>query len=65
MFFENVFLDGCYLKPDHGSCHASLTRYYFNKDTKSCETFTYGGCEGNSNNFEVEELCLLNCKGRE
>lgn len=24
-----------------------ITRYYFNADTKTCQTFEYNGCEGN------------------
>lgn len=35
-----------------GPCEAEFPRYYFNRQTEKCEKFTYGGCQGNENNFE-------------
>ncbi|CAG5131352.1 unnamed protein product, partial [Candidula unifasciata] len=45
--------------PDIGACTALLYHYYYNPDTSACETFIYGGCGGNKNNFQAEEKCLL------
>ena len=38
-----------------------MTRYFFNKETKECEAFDYGGCAGNLNNFETFEECENQC----
>ncbi|KRZ49660.1 Uncharacterized protein T02_5059 [Trichinella nativa] len=50
----------CSLGRDPGAhCGTNtLTRYYFNAMTKTCEAFTYLGCEGNRNNFPSMEKCL-------
>ncbi|XP_063777463.1 tissue factor pathway inhibitor 2 [Pseudophryne corroboree] len=52
----------CYSPMDGGSCSASVTRYYFNVESKACEEFTYTGCGGNSNNFVRREDCISTCK---
>ncbi|CAC5380553.1 unnamed protein product [Mytilus coruscus] len=48
-----------------GPCRASIPRYFFNKQSKNCEMFTYGGCRGNGNNFETKENCEHLCKSYE
>ncbi|XP_040208262.1 tissue factor pathway inhibitor 2-like [Rana temporaria] len=52
----------CYSPKDEGSCSASVNRYYFNIESKSCEEFQYTGCGGNSNNFIRLEDCNKVCK---
>ncbi|KAE8596240.1 hypothetical protein XENTR_v10016024 [Xenopus tropicalis] len=52
----------CYSPKDEGSCSASVTRYYFNIESKACEEFVYTGCGGNSNNFVKMEDCDSVCK---
>ncbi|CAH2282852.1 tissue factor pathway inhibitor 2 isoform X2 [Pelobates cultripes] len=52
----------CYSPKDEGSCSATVTRYYFNIETKACEEFVYTGCGGNSNNFVKIEDCNSVCK---
>ncbi|KAM4705787.1 tissue factor pathway inhibitor 2 [Rhinophrynus dorsalis] len=52
----------CYTPKDEGSCSASVTRYFFNIESKACEEFTYTGCGGNSNNFVRIEDCNSVCK---
>lgn len=38
-----------------------ITRYYFNVDTKTCQSFEYNGCEGNRNNFASQKTCRNYC----
>jgi len=54
----------CRLPKDVGPCKAAMLRYFYNADTGSCEQFTYGGCQGNANNFETIEACREACKGK-
>ncbi|KAK2145581.1 hypothetical protein LSH36_670g00039 [Paralvinella palmiformis] len=35
--------------------------YYFNTQVGECQTFVYGGCGGNENNFERKEDCESTC----
>ncbi|CAN8009769.1 unnamed protein product, partial [Ixodes pacificus] len=51
----------CNLPADTGPCKAKMPRWYFNSETRECETFIYGGCRGNANNFLSRQLCLLTC----
>ena len=44
-----------------GRCKAAIKRFYFNAATKKCTQFTYGGCEGNANNFDTLEACQQRC----
>ena len=38
-------------------------RYFYNATSDACELFTYGGCQGNGNNFETVEECNERCPG--
>lgn len=51
----------CSLPADPGPCRAAIPRYFFNSKTGVCEEFTYGGCDGNMNNFETLEECNQQC----
>eukprot|EP00096_Caligus_rogercresseyi_P003711 TRINITY_DN1716_c0_g1_i1.p1 TRINITY_DN1716_c0_g1~~TRINITY_DN1716_c0_g1_i1.p1 ORF type:complete len:445 (-),score=99.12 TRINITY_DN1716_c0_g1_i1:112-1416(-) len=51
--------DVCSMKPDSGSCKGTFIRYFFNGS--GCESFNYGGCLGNDNNFESVEKCEATC----
>ncbi|XP_076348776.1 uncharacterized protein LOC143246253 isoform X2 [Tachypleus tridentatus] len=72
--FDKVFSDDrsglenslnfCNLPSDTGRCLAYIQRYYYNPDSKKCEEFIYGGCEGNDNNFQTKAECEYTC-GRE
>ena len=44
-------------------CEAYIERYFFNKNTSSCEKFIFGGCDGNANNFRNIEDCNNKCAG--
>lgn len=37
-------------------------RYFYNGTSMACETFYYGGCMGNGNNFPSEKECLQTCR---
>ena len=51
----------CTLPAEAGPCEAVVPRFYFNASTGQCESFSYGGCEGNANNFETIEACETTC----
>ena len=51
----------CYLPKSVGRCRATQTRHYYNPETRQCEQFVYGGCLGNTNNFESMEECETSC----
>nr|CAH8840414.1 unnamed protein product [Trichobilharzia regenti] len=51
----------CFLEKDPGTCRGYFSRYFYNKETKLCEIFKYGGCLGNQNNFKSLEECQTTC----
>jgi hypothetical protein len=51
----------CSLPPDTGPCDAAFRRYYFDPAEGQCALFSYGGCEGNANNFESAGECAQAC----
>ncbi|XP_065606745.1 tissue factor pathway inhibitor isoform X2 [Cyrtonyx montezumae] len=53
----------CYHEKDPGICRGFFSRYFYNKETKICEIFKYGGCLGNQNNFKSLEECQTTCQG--
>ncbi|KRY91934.1 Uncharacterized protein T4D_12695 [Trichinella pseudospiralis] len=59
----------CSFDKDEGSfcninqINGSVIRYYFDFNTRSCQSFQFKGCEGNSNNFESLKLCMKFCSG--
>jgi len=54
-------VDICTLPAETGPCEAEVPRFYFNSSTGQCESFTYGGCYGNANNFETIQACEAAC----
>ncbi|XP_035222092.1 papilin-like [Stegodyphus dumicola] len=51
----------CQLARVKGKCKGFFKRYYFEYETFKCESFFYGGCGGNANNFETKEQCMKTC----
>lgn len=54
--------DPCDLQADPGPCDAAIPRWTYNTTTGECETFLYGGCGGNDNNFTTEQSCQEVCQ---
>lgn len=53
----------CNLKPDPGPCKALFNHYYFDSSSKSCRSFSYGGCDGVVP-FETLNECINSCEGK-
>uniref|UniRef100_A0A452GHW1 Protein AMBP n=1 Tax=Gopherus agassizii TaxID=38772 RepID=A0A452GHW1_9SAUR len=54
--------DFCRLNKDVGPCMGMNVRFFYNSSSMACETFHYGGCLGNGNNFLSEKKCLQTCR---
>lgn len=58
----NLCLDVCNVPVDVGPCLQHLSKWYFDPASRSCQEFSYGGCDGSSNRFsslpECESVCL-------
>ncbi|XP_067934265.1 U-actitoxin-Avd3i-like [Watersipora subatra] len=52
----------CQLPVVPGPCRASIRRWAF-RDGR-CVRFTYGGCQGNDNNFQTRSECEERCGRR-
>lgn len=60
---EVVFIpEHCLAPYKVGRCRGSFPRWYYNAETQKCETFTFGGCKPNKNNYLREEECKVACK---
>ena len=58
-------LGRCNLPLKTGPCKAAIPRFFYNPRTHECERFTYGGCQGNANNFKTLEDCEVSCAGKQ
>nr|XP_019610146.1 PREDICTED: protein AMBP isoform X2 [Rhinolophus sinicus] len=54
--------DSCQLGYAEGPCLGMVKKYFYNGTSMACETFQYGGCLGNGNNFNSEKECLQTCR---
>ncbi|XP_043837168.1 eppin-like [Dromiciops gliroides] len=52
----------CKLPMEKGPCGMSLLHWWYNSTSQTCQQFTYGGCFGNNNNFQTQEICWGICK---
>ena len=55
------FIEPCNQVMDEGPCQGNFSRWFFDKDSQTCEPFKYGGCKGTSNNYMTEESCKYQC----
>ena len=62
MGIYHFLLDACKLPSVKGFCEMEYKRWYYNSTWKQCILFKYGGCLGNANNFDTEELCQKQCE---
>uniref|UniRef100_A0A8C0BDH3 BPTI/Kunitz inhibitor domain-containing protein n=1 Tax=Buteo japonicus TaxID=224669 RepID=A0A8C0BDH3_9AVES len=51
----------CSLPKAVGQCRASMPRWWFNITGGLCQSFVFGGCKGNANNFLTERECQESC----
>jgi hypothetical protein len=51
----------CLLPADPGPCQAAIPRFHYNACTSQCESFNWGGCGGNANNFVTLNECEQSC----
>ncbi|KAM9294192.1 kunitz-type protease inhibitor 1 [Gastrophryne carolinensis] len=51
----------CFAEKKTGRCRGSFKRWWFNSETNECESFTFGGCLPNKNNYVRQEDCTLAC----
>uniref|UniRef100_A0A8C4RE47 Serine peptidase inhibitor, Kunitz type, 2 n=1 Tax=Erpetoichthys calabaricus TaxID=27687 RepID=A0A8C4RE47_ERPCA len=56
-----AYAEYCLTEPVGGFCKASMPRYFYNSNAKMCQTFIYGGCMGNKNNYLTKEECQAKC----
>ncbi|XP_046888894.1 WAP, Kazal, immunoglobulin, Kunitz and NTR domain-containing protein 2-like [Hypomesus transpacificus] len=51
----------CSLPSLQGPCKAYEPRWVYSSTLRQCQSFIYGGCSGNDNNFESKEACEEMC----
>ncbi|XP_060576773.1 bromo and FHA domain-containing protein DDB_G0267958-like isoform X3 [Ruditapes philippinarum] len=51
----------CSLPAETGPCRAYHKRFFYNSNTRECDVFVYGGCEGNANSFKTLDDCVNTC----
>ncbi|XP_015282965.1 PREDICTED: papilin-like [Gekko japonicus] len=54
----------CKLPMDSGPCLAHMERYYYDRASRTCKKFVYGGCRGNGNRFSSKTECMMVCGNR-
>ncbi|KAF7691327.1 tissue factor pathway inhibitor 2 [Silurus meridionalis] len=61
VFYKPSPMDICLLQVEEGPCLEDVPRFYYNTLTQACEPFSYGGCDGNANNFKSNVACHKTC----
>ena len=59
---ENTIPDKCMQGNNPGPCQEEIIRYYYDTVMSKCRPFIYGGCGGNSNNFQAKSACVEECE---
>lgn len=54
-------VSACELDADAGPCQDFADKWFYNVQSRSCEEFSYGGCEGNDNRFSSRVECERTC----
>lgn len=54
--------DACRQALDRGPCLGMKPRFFYNSSSMTCDSFYFGGCLGNGNNFHSEKDCLQTCR---
>ncbi|XP_022817105.1 trypsin inhibitor-like [Spodoptera litura] len=44
-----------------GRCRGYFIRYAYNTTSGRCQSFVYGGCQANNNNFQTFRQCEEKC----
>lgn len=51
----------CFLEPDEGPGRAMLKMFYYDRRSRRCKEFHYGGMYGNENRFDSMDECFEKC----
>lgn len=63
--YQKLYPDGvekCNLTKERGPCMALIVMWYYDYEKQACDTFLYGGCQGNGNRFSGWKECHDTCK---
>ncbi|XP_071352902.1 kunitz-type protease inhibitor 2 [Trachinotus anak] len=55
------YAENCKAEPQAGPCRAALKHWYYNSQTGTCQSFIFGGCRGNKNNYISKKSCEDTC----
>ena len=61
VYIAVCMIDVCTLPSVAGPCSKNITRWFYNYQAGRCQQFTYGGCNGNQNNFDSLKSCHGTC----
>ena len=61
---SSISVSPCEQPKKVGPCYAIKPRFYYNQETGQCESFDWGGCQPNGNNFETIGMCVAMCLGQ-
>ena len=56
--------DVCQMDKHAGNCDDYGAVWYFERNSKTCRRFLYGGCGGNGNRFNTRDECVSTCINR-
>ncbi|EDO38284.1 predicted protein [Nematostella vectensis] len=61
VFISERIKSVCKLPKFAGPCMASIERFYYNAKIGKCQSFVFGGCLPNGNNFKTRKACEAKC----